>query len=142
HRPAKQTTSTVYLPHSCSNAPYDGARNGRCRLSEASSEEVEEAGSPIVIVLPTAKRFSAMTHYGMVAMPVPRGSATTQMSWLCTAPACRAANSRRLLRRPLFLNKDSAFYSRGFAPSIRREHLRSLSALKYHLDITSALCAF
>ncbi len=29
-----------------------------------SSEEVEEAGSPIVIVLPTAKRFSAIGHYG------------------------------------------------------------------------------
>ena len=64
HRPAEQRTCTVYLPHSRSNAPYDGARNGRCRLSEASSEEVEEAGSPIVIVLPTPERFSAMKRYG------------------------------------------------------------------------------
>ena len=64
HRPAEKEQALVYLPHSCSNAPYDGARNGRCRLSEASSEEVEEAGSPIAIVLPTAERFSAMKDYG------------------------------------------------------------------------------
>ncbi len=79
HRPAEQRTSTVYLPHSCSNAPHDGARNGRCRLSEASSEEVEEAGSPIVIVLPTAERFSAITGYGT-------HSATAVSYYVCSLP--------------------------------------------------------
>ncbi len=71
----RNRTSTRCLSDSRSGTSFDATCGGRCRLSEASSEEVEEAGSPIVIVLPTAKRFSAI---GNSAVPTMKHSSEKQ----------------------------------------------------------------
>ncbi len=51
-----------------------------------------------MIVLPTAKRFSAMTHYGIVAMPVVPLSATARALALRIA-GTRSGKQARLLAK-------------------------------------------